>query len=91
MSEYQTNKQRKKWYDSYQEFSGSKVKYCKTHKLNYHQFLYWCNKLGKKTPKRISEEISAKDEALASIRLKGGHIVEITSLATLKLLLSNFL
>tara|TARA_Y100000766_G_C18895586_1_gene600753 strand:- start:2086 stop:2361 length:276 start_codon:yes stop_codon:yes gene_type:complete len=91
MSEYQTNKQWKKWYDSYQEFSGSKVKYCKTHKLNYHQFLYWCNKLGKKMPKLIPVDISAKDEALASIRLKGGHILEITSLAALKLLLSNFL
>ena len=91
MSEYQTNKQWKKWYDSYQEFSGSKVKFCKTHKLNYHQFLYWCNKLGKKTPKLIPVEISAKDEVLASIRLKGGHILEITSLATLKLILSNSL
>ena len=54
-------------------------------------FLYWCNKLGKKTPKLIPVEISAKDEALASIRLKGGHILKITALAALKLLLSNFL
>ena len=91
MSEYQSSKQWKKWYDSYQESSGSKVKFCKTHKLNYHQFLYWCNKLGKKTPKLIPVEISAKDEVLASIRLKGGHILEITSLAALKLILSNSL
>ena len=91
MSEYQTNKQWKKWYDSYQESSESKVKFCKTHKLNYHQFLYWCNKLGKKTPKLIPVEISAKDAVLASIRLKGGYILEITSLAALKLILSDFL
>ena len=58
MSEYQSNKQWKKWYDAYQESSGSKVKFCKTHKLNYHQFLYWCNKLGKKTPKLIPVEIT---------------------------------
>ena len=91
MSEYQSNKQWKKWYDSYQESSGSKVKFCKTHNLNYHQFLYWCNKLGKKTPKLIPVKISTKDEVLASIRLKGGHILEITSFAALKLTLSNFL
>ena len=91
MSEYQTNKQWKKWYDSYQESSGSKAKFCKAHKLNYHQFLYWCNKLGKNTPKLIPVEISSKDEVLASIRLKGGCILEITSLAALKLILSDFL
>ena len=54
-------------------------------------FLYWCNKLGKKTPKLIPLKISTKDEVLASIRLKGGHMLEITSLAALKLVLSNFL
>ena len=37
------------------------------------------NKMGKKTPKLIPVEISAKDEVLASIRLKGGHILEIAS------------
>ena len=79
MSEYQTSKQWKKWYDLYKGSSQSKVKFCKTHKLNYHQFLYWCHKLGKKTPQLIPVEISAKDEILASIRLKGGHILEIAS------------
>ena len=74
MSEYQTNKQWEKRHDSYQESSGSKVKFCKTHKLNYHQLLYWCNKLGNKPPKLIPVEISAKDAVLASIRLKGGYI-----------------
>ena len=91
MSEYQSSKQWKKWYDSYQESSKSKVKFCKTHKLNYHPFLYGCNKLSKKTPQLIPIEISSKDEILASIRLKGGHILEITSLVALKLILSNSL
>ena len=91
MSKYLSNKQWKKWYDSYQKSNGSKVEFCKTHKLNYHQFLYWCNKLGKKTPKLIPVEISAKDAVLASIRLKAGYILEITSLAALKLILSDFL
>ena len=72
MSEYQSSKLWKKWYDSYQESSGSKVKFCKIHKLNYHQFLYWCNKLGKNNPQLIPVVVSAKDEVLASIRLKGG-------------------
>ena len=91
MSEYQPKKQWKKWYDSYQESSGSKVKFCKTHKLNDPSFLYWCNKLDKKALKLIPVESSAKDEVLASIHLKGGHILEITSLAALKLILSDFL
>mgnify|MGYP001103803930 CR=1 FL=1 len=77
MSEYQTNKQWKKWYDSYQEFSGSKVKFCKTHKLNYHQFLYRCNKFSKSTPQLIPVEISRKDEILASIRLKVGTFLRL--------------
>ena len=91
MSEIKSNKQWRELYDSQQGSGCSKAAFCRMHDLNYHQFLYWCDKFSKKPKNLIPVEVPSSSESLASIRLSNGSLLEISSLAALRFIVNNAL
>ena len=91
MSESKSSEQWRELYDSQQDSGCSKAVFCRKLDLNYHQFLYWCDKFSKKTKKLIPVEVSSPRESLASIRLSNGALLEISSLAALRFIVNSAL
>jgi len=86
---------------SHQFSALSKTEYCKQNQLNYHRFLYWCNKLTK-TDKNVSGDKSpfipiklksttSSSSCLCTLELSCGNRLLIHDEPTLQLLLFKLL
>ena len=64
---------------AFDESRQTKISYCRTHDLNYHQFLYWFEKLNKSTTKLIPVKMAGSKPPLAILRLNNGLSLEIVS------------
>ena len=67
------------WCKDFGESHQTKIAFCRTHDLNYHQFLYWFQKLNKSPAKLIPVKIASSNPPLAILRLGNGRSLEIVS------------
>jgi hypothetical protein len=67
------------WCKDFGEANQTKIAFCRTHDLNYHQFLYWFQKLNKTPAKLIPVKMASSKQPLAILRLRHGRSLEIVS------------
>ena len=78
------------WCKAFGESHQKKLVFCRTHDLNYHQFLHWFEKLNKSPTKLIPVKMASSKQPLALLRLSNGRSLEVISQETLLALVRDF-
>ena len=67
------------WCKAFGEANQTKIAFCRTHDLSYHQFLYWFQKLNKSQTSLIPVKMTGSRLPLAILKLGNGLSLEIVS------------
>ena len=67
------------WCKDFGEANQTKIVFCLTHDLNYHQFLYWFQKLNKCPAKLIPAKMASSKQPLSILRHGNGRSLEVVS------------